>query len=218
MPTMTIKLTREIPARKDTVVVEWYKREFLRYTEGFRRIRANAREPFDKCFWCKRHFVDNELFGLAHFTGLRGNKVLCGKCVDLIECADKQFSENQQSPQDERDAGFSEELMNAPVAFGLKAQGKLERIEAMLKMGHLWPDIAVAIGWCPGTARRHFELSSGDAETQKLRAAIASAIEVIRSMAIRHKDRMTVSERNECASSYCEGNRLLASRTPAAFP
>jgi uncharacterized CHY-type Zn-finger protein len=215
---MTIRLLREIPARKETHVVEWYRREFLRYTEEFRNVRANARDKFDRCFWCKHLFQDSEMFGLAHFVGLRGNKVLCGKCVDLIEAAEKQSLSEETSPQNDHAEGLSEELLNAPVAFGLKAQGKLERIEAMLKMGHLWPDIAVAIGWCPGTARCHYELASGDAETKELRAAVATAIEMIRELTLKYKDRMTVSERNACASAYCRGNRLLSSKTLASFP
>lgn len=210
---MLIKLSRKVPARTETVTVEWYKREFLRYTESFRNIRSRSRQKFDRCFWCKHRFEDNEMFGLAHFVGVRGNKSLCGKCVDMIESTEKQSSSEAGSEVD-----ISEELLNAPVAFGLKAQGHLEKIEQMLSNGILWPDIAAAIGWCPATARCHFELASGDGETKDLRAALATAIEVLREMARKYNEQMGVCERNACAAAYSRGNRLLASRTPGAFP
>lgn len=209
---MPVKLTRKIPARTETLQVDWYKRDFITYSERFRQIRAKSRNRFDKCFLCKHGFIVGDQLTLAHFAGIRGNKAVCNDCVQKID----------QAEAAEREAGESsaieDSLMQSSVAFGLKAQGHLEKIEKMLANGILWPDIASAIGWCPGTARGHYELAAGNQETRELRAAVATAIELIRCMASTYKDRMSVSERNACAAAYSRGNRLLASRTPAAFP
>lgn len=48
-------------------------------------------------------------------------------------------------------------LENAEVAFGLKAQGHIPTIEKMLAEGRTWEEIGRTIGWCPETARRHYE-------------------------------------------------------------
>ena len=43
------------------------------------------------------------------------------------------------------------------VKFGLKAQGHLPTIRAMLNGGDNWAAIGKAIGWCPKTAQEHWE-------------------------------------------------------------
>ena len=48
------------------------------------------------------------------------------------------------------------ELKNAPMLFGLEAQGKIPVIERMLASGASWEEIGRAIGWCPETAERHY--------------------------------------------------------------
>lgn len=48
-------------------------------------------------------------------------------------------------------------LLNAPVVFGLKAQGHLPTIGKMLGQGKTWEEIGKAINWCPDTAREHYE-------------------------------------------------------------
>lgn len=47
-------------------------------------------------------------------------------------------------------------LLNAPVVFGLKAQGHLPTIGRMLGQGKTWEEIGKAIGWCPDTAKEHY--------------------------------------------------------------
>ena len=44
------------------------------------------------------------------------------------------------------------------VLFGLRAQGHLPTIERMLSEGRDWDEIGKAIGWCPDTAKAHYEL------------------------------------------------------------
>ncbi len=55
-------------------------------------------------------------------------------------------------------------LLAAPVVFGLRAQGHMPKIEEMLAAGHSWFGIGRAIGWCPETLKRHYELAKGGAK------------------------------------------------------
>ena len=48
-------------------------------------------------------------------------------------------------------------LLNAPVRFGLVAQGHIATIEAMLAEGQGWEAIGDKIGWCPKTAEEHYQ-------------------------------------------------------------
>lgn len=47
-------------------------------------------------------------------------------------------------------------LLNAPVKFGLVAQGHVPTIDRMIAEGKDWPEIGAAIGWEPDTAMRHY--------------------------------------------------------------
>lgn len=51
---------------------------------------------------------------------------------------------------------FDQALLNAPVLMGLKAQGHIPTIEAMLYAGQTWKQIGDVIGWCPKTAEEHY--------------------------------------------------------------
>lgn len=48
-------------------------------------------------------------------------------------------------------------ILNAPVLFGLVAQGHIPTIERMLADGRDWDYIGGAIGWMPETAKEHYE-------------------------------------------------------------
>ncbi len=48
------------------------------------------------------------------------------------------------------------ELKNAPMLFGLEAQGHIPTINRMLKAGASWEEIGRAIGWCPKTTEEHY--------------------------------------------------------------
>lgn len=47
-------------------------------------------------------------------------------------------------------------IFNVPFVFGLKAQGHVPTIEAMLSEGKTWDEIGKKIGWCPKTAQKHW--------------------------------------------------------------
>jgi len=49
-----------------------------------------------------------------------------------------------------------DELLNAPVAFGLQAQGHIPTIRAMRADGKSWREIGDKIGWMAGTAEEHY--------------------------------------------------------------
>lgn len=48
-------------------------------------------------------------------------------------------------------------LLNAPIAFGLRAQGHLPIVNKMVDDGKTWQEIGQKIGWDPDTARRYYE-------------------------------------------------------------
>jgi len=50
-----------------------------------------------------------------------------------------------------------DEILNAPVKFGLVAQGHIPTIDRMLAEGKDWDSIGKDIGWQPTTAKQHFE-------------------------------------------------------------
>lgn len=58
----------------------------------------------------------------------------------------------------EKDDFGMPELMNASIIFGLKAQGHIPTIRKMLAEGKTWEEIGEKIGWCPKTAKEHWEL------------------------------------------------------------
>ena len=56
-------------------------------------------------------------------------------------------------------------LDNLPVVFGLKAQGLLPTVEAMVGAGESWESIGKAIGWCPDAVRRRYlAIKEGEGE------------------------------------------------------
>ena len=59
--------------------------------------------------------------------------------------------------KDAEDKKAWEILMNAPILFGLKAQGHIPTIERMLENGATWKEIGKKIGWCPETAKEDYE-------------------------------------------------------------
>ena len=80
---MPFKLTREIPARTETIEIDWCNKNWLAMSQTFRDIRAKARRPMTSCGLCKHPFVDGEMMALACFSK-SGNKPLCGTCADLV--------------------------------------------------------------------------------------------------------------------------------------
>ena len=48
------------------------------------------------------------------------------------------------------------ELAGATIAFGLKAQGRLDLVERMVLDGKSWDEIGAAIGWSGDAVERHW--------------------------------------------------------------
>lgn len=55
---------------------------------------------------------------------------------------------------------WPDEMKNARVVFGLRAQGHIPTVEAMLREGFSWADIGQEIGWDGETAKRFYELDA----------------------------------------------------------
>lgn len=64
---------------------------------------------------------------------------------------------------------LSEALKDVPVAFGLRAQGHLPTIEAMLREGCTWTEIGRAIRWDPDTAREWYGRESATPDPEQTR-------------------------------------------------
>lgn len=78
-----MKLSRKIPARTETILFNWCKKDFLKMSQGYRNIRAKMSSKMDTCFWCKHRFKDGEMMALAQPKAGR-NKVLCQKCAGKL--------------------------------------------------------------------------------------------------------------------------------------
>lgn len=55
---------------------------------------------------------------------------------------------------------IDELLSSMPVLFGLRAQGHLPTVAAMLRAGCTWTEIGRAIGWDDATAKRFYEMET----------------------------------------------------------
>lgn len=55
------------------------------------------------------------------------------------------------------DEELKELLDNAPICFGLEAQGHIPTIRAMLASRKTWTEIGDVIGWYPETAHTHYD-------------------------------------------------------------
>lgn len=51
---------------------------------------------------------------------------------------------------------FSDEVMSAPILFGLQQQGHIPLVEEMLENGFAWKAIGRKIGWEPKTLEEHY--------------------------------------------------------------
>lgn len=55
---------------------------------------------------------------------------------------------------EKKSESLSDDLLNAPVLFGLRQQGHLQAVGRMLADGQNWDEIGTQIGWEPETAKR----------------------------------------------------------------
>jgi len=92
----------------------------------------------------------------------------CGKPSTQNLCNDcaLQHSHDYNDAQREMEVKIEDELLNAPVVFGLRAQGHIPTIKKMLSEGQSWDAIAAKIGWCRDVLKQHY-LALPDLETGK---------------------------------------------------
>ena len=74
-----MKLTKMIPARRETAVAKWCNREFTVYSEEYKLARSHCKHQMNTCWWCGHPFLFGEMIALAQFE--KGNKVLCQGCA-----------------------------------------------------------------------------------------------------------------------------------------
>jgi hypothetical protein len=60
------------------------------------------------------------------------------------------------------DHWLPKELLNAPIVFGLRAQGHIPTVERMLAVGASWDEIGKAIGWTADAAEQHYAWAKED--------------------------------------------------------
>lgn len=55
-----------------------------------------------------------------------------------------------------------DDALNVPIKFGLRAQGKLDTVSALVAQGRPWDEIGRVIGWDGATAKEFYERESRD--------------------------------------------------------
>ena len=96
-----MKLTKIIPARRQTVEFKWAYKNCQQATEIYLKIRnglhKSRRGSMTRCDWCKRPFEINEWFALAQ--PIRGNEgpkrnwALCNQCADEMGAPERRQNE-----------------------------------------------------------------------------------------------------------------------------
>jgi hypothetical protein len=74
-----MKLTKNIPARKKTLVVKQMKKDFSVFNDSWERIRPELKA----CQWCGKKFSCGDVIGLIIPVGKK-NKVLCQDCCEEL--------------------------------------------------------------------------------------------------------------------------------------
>lgn len=105
-----------------------------------------------------------------------------------------------------------EKILNTNICFGLVAQGKIETIERLLLKGKNWSEIGKEIGWCPATAREHYEryLQSQKSDPNEACPILAKMVELLVEQ-LEKEERSW--KRNELASLILQAEKKLLSKT-----
>lgn len=108
---------------------------------------------------------------------------------------------------------LDEALLNAPIVFGLKAQGHLPKIQQMLSEMKSWEEIGNEIGWCPTTAREYYERQSWEEGSwqKEVLPTLAAAVGMLEELSKTHKNH--VWDHNRVATILFNANKCLASKT-----
>jgi purine-nucleoside phosphorylase len=68
---------------------EWVRKEFMEYSEVFRKARVGVVDICSQCFDCEGKFEDGEVMGLVSF-GAHGNKLMCQYCIkDMVRVGEE---------------------------------------------------------------------------------------------------------------------------------
>lgn len=82
-PQGPFRLVRIIPARTETIIADWCKKDWMTMSPTYREIRGKCRNKLTSCQICRHQFADGEMMGLACFQAW-GNRVVCAACADKL--------------------------------------------------------------------------------------------------------------------------------------
>lgn len=78
-----LQLSRIVPEHVEVFTFLEIGIDWATMTLEWRAMRSTMDDPLDSCFWCEHKFEDGEKMSLGISSA--GNKMLCRKCVDLVE-------------------------------------------------------------------------------------------------------------------------------------
>lgn len=90
-----------------TYHAEWFRRDFARMSDGFKRARSGMVDKMNRCFGCNWPFQmgksenDGEIMHLVSFSRA-GNKLICEDCLNKI-FGDKASLESWGSTEDKKE-------------------------------------------------------------------------------------------------------------------
>jgi hypothetical protein len=82
-----VKLSKRIPSRVETIRFIWLQKNFHKATKRYKELRKKYTGKEDICYWCKKHFEDDEMISLGSIIG-KGNRTFCQKCISEVTNAD----------------------------------------------------------------------------------------------------------------------------------
>lgn len=79
-----MKITREIPARTESLDILWCKSDFLNYGEMEAGRNEAKMKTQKRCFWCNDNFRSDDTVGLVGLKGKK-NQLVCQNCVPVFK-------------------------------------------------------------------------------------------------------------------------------------
>ena len=77
-----MKITRTIPARKDTLEIVSYM-QFLKYGLYRDIMKKLNKKLVNNCYWCDKKFSDDDQLHAVIST--KGDHIFCSKCAELLD-------------------------------------------------------------------------------------------------------------------------------------